>query len=69
MCAKSKRLRWHELATETRNTSNKRICDNFESEGTIQGVHKKLSGKTHDETSPASFDVVLQHFSRSPENL
>jgi hypothetical protein len=54
--------------TETRNTSNRRICDNFKSEGTIEGVHKKLFGKPHNETIPASFDVVWQHFTRSPEN-
>jgi len=69
MCAKSKGsvgVNWQQkLATRV---TVRRVCDNFESEIMQQSVHKKWSGKPYNETSPASFDVVLQHFLRSPEN-
>jgi hypothetical protein len=44
-----------------------RIRDKFETCGTVCDVHKQRSGRRCTATSPASSDMVLEQFTRSPQ--
>jgi hypothetical protein len=47
--------------------TNGRIRDGFESEGSVQYVHRQPSGKTRASNSPVFSTMVLQYFTLEPK--
>ena len=43
-----------------------RLCDKFDTRGTICDVYRGRSGRPHTATSPASSAMVLERFTTSP---
>ena len=63
------RRQWRcEYATESpTHLTIERICDKFETHGTVCDVHKGRSGRPRTATSPACSAMLLEQFTRSPQ--